>query len=148
MRVTSLSWSYGMVEARIPILYNPLADPITSELNMSSLGSLSKKTPLIVLANDAFYVGDLSAFTNAFAQIRNKFKVSHKNGSPQVGELIKILKRWHRKRSSQFQIKKEKFAVLLPGEQWPVAVIVQIIHYLKAESLYESIILASEFGKK
>ena len=145
MRTISLSWQFGMIRSVIPIMHAPLESPALTSDNPAT-DSIKKTTPVIILANDAFYVGDLNSFTQGYNEIRNKLRVPHQAGSPQVGELITLLKKWNRSRKNQFKIEPSEFAVLLPGEQWPVAVIIQIMHYLKSQMIYKHIILASEFS--
>ncbi|NRA44683.1 MAG: hypothetical protein HRU09_06985 [Oligoflexales bacterium] len=146
MRSVSLSWQFGMIRSVIPIMHAPLEGSVIDSLKPDISQTIAKTTPVIILANDAFYVGDLNAFTKGFGEIRNKLRVPHLAGSPQVGELITVLKKWNRSRKVQFKIEPSKFAVLLPGEQWPVAVIIQIMHYLKSQMIYKHVILASEFS--
>ena len=146
MRTVSLSWEFGMIRSVIPILRSPPQDIDAEDHNTDISKSIQKTTPLIILANDAFYLGDMNSFTKGFIEIRNKIRIPHHAGSPQVGELISILKKWNRSRNTQFKIEPSEFAVLLPGEQWPVAVIIQIMHYLKSKTTYKHIILASEFS--
>lgn len=146
MRTISLSWQFGMIRSVIPIMHAPLENTSEDGNKSRQSNTIGKTTPLIILANDAFYLGDMNSFTKGFSEIRNKIKVPHHAGSPQVGELITLLKKWHRSRKVQFNIEPSEFAVLLPGEQWPVAVIIQIMHYLKSKTDYKHIILASEFS--
>lgn len=148
MRTVSLSWQFGVIRSVIPIMQAPVKEFQLEDdtVTVKQSNAIRKTTPLIILANDAFYVGDLNAFTNGFSEVRNKLKVPHHAGSPQVGELINVLKKWNRSRKVQFKTEPSEFAVLLPGEQWPVAVIIQIMHYLKEQMIYKHIILASGFS--
>lgn len=139
-----LTWDFGLIRAKIPVMYQPLSDPATKDLGLVNEGEISRHTPVVVLTNQSMFIGDLESFTQSFTQVRNKIEIAHLNGSPQVGELIKALKQWTRSREIRLKIKPSPFAVLIPGEQWPVAVIMQIIRHLKNSGLYEHIILGAD----
>lgn len=143
-RALYITWDFGLIRARIPVMHRPLPDPATKELEFKNEGELSRHTPVIVLTNQSMFIGDLEGFTQSYTQVRNKIEIPHLSGSPQVGELLKSLKQWTRERELRFKIFPSPFAVLIPGEQWPVAVIMQIIRHLKESGLYQHIILGAD----
>ena len=142
MRSVSLNWNYGLLKSKIPVLAlkkdNPTGTPESSSRIISS------NTPVIVLGEEAFYFGDLSSFTKGYRQIRDKYKVPHQEGSPQMIQLQKAINRWKKTKKLNKGVKTDDFAILLPSEQWPVAVITQIMSFLKQYSGFRDIILASE----
>lgn len=138
-----------MITVKIPVMYQPIDDPAIesttqeSAAQKSDLTMMTEKTPVVVLNNHSIYLGDLESFSSGFAYTRNKIEIPHREGSPQVGLLLIELDKWKQMRKNQFNIKPSRSAVLIPGEQWPVAVIIQIIEYLKTSGGYKNIILGA-----
>ena len=144
-RSLCLTWNFQIISARIPVMHQPLEDPsVQGNLRKMQATKISKTTPMIILGYKSMLLGDLQAFTEGHRHIRNKIEIPHAKGSPQIGRLIQELEKWRSQRSIRFKRPPSDIAVLLPGEQSPVAVIMQIISYLKTSGLYKEIVLGAE----
>ena len=140
MRTASLTWEFGVVKSSIPIMSVDIGMEKHSKTHAKNVSQVLKTTPMIVLADKEFYVGDLNSFTTGFVKIRNKYRVPHIDGSPQMNELLKVIEQ----RNSNLNIHNNEIAILLPGEQWPMAVIIQVMNILKKNGSFKHVILASE----
>lgn len=142
MRTISLTWEFGVIRSSIPVMSEVIdhKNQNRESKNDSNIASIKSTTPLIVLADDAFFIGDVEAFTTSFVKIRNKIRIPHLEGSPQLGDLVDVLK----SRQEKLNLKEEEIALLLPGEQWPMAVVLQVMQLLKSKGTYKHVILASE----
>ena len=145
MRINSVAWVYNQVEVKIPVMHQALNDPVSMPVSDKKARSISKTTPVIVMTEQAFYLGDTTSFTGGFQQLRNKIKVPHRDGSPQIGELLRLMKKWKRQRLVEFHIQDSPILILVPSEYLPVAVLVQVIQLLKDYRAAEHIVLGSHF---
>ena len=145
IRTTSLAWSYGVVSTSIPVMEieQPEESDFATHDDKDSLYTIGEHTPMLVLGDQALYFGATKAFTENFYQIQDKTRIPHIDGSPQVSKLLKQLYSWQRERKLLQGIEKHPVMLLLPGEQWPMAVIIQIMAALKQSKTYQTVILAS-----
>ena len=63
LRAVTLAAAYGVVPLEIPVVQAAINDPGLHEYREESRISLTQSTPAVVLTADAFYFGDLTAFT-------------------------------------------------------------------------------------
>jgi hypothetical protein len=141
IRATTIPAQHGIVEADIPILSVPIKDPGFHRFRETSRSKLLKTTTAIVLTVDAFYFGDLTAFSEKFASTDNKFFVEHVDGRPQLPELIAALAKWSAQKSADENIRIGNYAVFLPSAQIPMPIVIQVIDGLKISNLYDRVIL-------
>ncbi|MDD9950327.1 MAG: hypothetical protein OXT67_02055 [Zetaproteobacteria bacterium] len=145
IRTMSLTWSYGVVATTVPVMdvSDHLGKDYATYEDKDSVYTIRAQTPMLILGDDALYFGSTKAFTENFFQIHDKVRIPHIDGSPQVTTLIKQLYAWQRERKLLQGIEKHPVALLLPGEQWPMAVIIQIMSAIKQTNTYQEVILAS-----
>lgn len=127
---------YGIVDAEIPLMMQPLSKKVSQEVPPSAV--LSKETPMVVLTTQAFYFGDLRAFSTDLAEVRNKFAVKHVDGAPDLDSLIHQMTQWlGRKKMSH-----EEAIILLPSGAIPAPIVIQVIAGLKESPLFSKVVLA------
>lgn len=140
MRLTSITWNFGLVRAFLPIIEQQFEDPSTKPINYPNRKIINSSTITIILNDHAFYFGELNAFSINYHEIRNKFTIPHFDGAPQIQNLINSIEKW------QKENKKEKqTGILFVSPDWPVAIVIQIIHYLNQSDLFEQIILGGGY---
>jgi hypothetical protein len=146
LRATSIAWNYGVVTAKIPqlITYEKIDIPVSLNLASQNIAQSSKlqigdKTVTIILNSDALYFGPLEAFSSKMSDVRNKFKLTHRDGSPQMGQMFKDLKQW----SILNNVTLSNVAVLVPFPSAPMALITEMIGVLKSSGQFSEVVLGS-----
>lgn len=135
---------YEMVTASIPIMSVPLKFPAALRQVGEKFGQIDQNSPVIVFGIHDFVFGHLKNFTKDLASDTNKHRISHEDGTPQAANLVADLKKWHEDQQKLFKIKNPGFVILLPQDSLPVAIILQVIQFLKGSGLYSKIILGSD----
>ena len=130
IRLPAWSRAYGVVRGDIPV--TPLD---TTKLNSQEIDT---QTPVVVIGYDAFYFGDLVAFTGDFSKVNNKFLVRHQEREPQLGSLIRDMKQWEMDRKKG----ESDILILAPASAVPMPVVLQVMARLKEHTPYKRIILA------
>lgn len=143
LRTFTLSWQYGIVESRIPIIPISLDETSINRKIIPNQYQINKNTPTIVITTDALYFGDLESFTTKFDNIHNKFIVQHDDGRPQLTKLIEDMNGWNSQRISK-NINEDNVLVLLPANEVPLSIVIQVMHWMKTSTLYKEVVLASE----
>jgi hypothetical protein len=94
-------------------------------------------TPLLILTDQKFLFGDVSAFTTNLSDVANKISIPHQDGAPRLGKLIAAIQN----RTAD----KEDSDVLfmLPEKNIPVAIVIKVIAGIKENTRYKRVILAS-----
>ena len=132
-RTVSLGREYGVVGGTIPIV--AAAQKATSD------DMLSPQTPIIVLTENAFYLATAHEYRNDFYNPKNKFKVDHLSGRPQVSDLVDLYRKW------SFAKTKTEMAsanvVLVPKGVVPMSVVIQVMAMFKQRSGVERIVLGT-----
>lgn len=143
LRSTAISGVFGIVKAEIPVKSIPIADRSYHNFKESPSSIITKETPLIIVTPKRFYYGDIEAFTDKFQDVRNKFYIDHANGSPNIKSLLYSMKKWMFQRIEEEDINNKKVVILLPTENIPAPVVIQIISGLKKTPLFNRVVLAS-----
>ena len=143
IRVVTASGSYGLVAAEFPLVAAPPKDPGRHRVMEQSRDQLTPLTPMVVLTTEAFFFGDLSAFSTDFADVRARFRIDHENGAPRLPTLMAQLGDWIQARASHENVPVAKYLVLLPGADVPMPIVIQVLAGLKRSPLFERIILGT-----
>ncbi len=146
LRAVSLGWNFGLVSVKIPQLISegrydePASLQVAAHaLAQKSEGFLNDKAITVVLGNEALFFGPLEAFSTKLGDVRNKFKVPHINGSPQVGQMLSDLKKWALLNREILP----KTAVLVPFPGAPMPIVIEVIHQLKSSGGFSNVVLGS-----
>lgn len=143
LRAVTLAASYGVVPLEIPVVPAVIKDPGTYSFKEEPRESLTPRTPAVVLTADAFYFGDLSAFTTNFADVRNKYMVRHISGVPQLQTLVGTLTKWVFERAQSENVPLGKVLVLVPAGDIPLPIVIQVVAGLRKSPLFERVILST-----
>jgi hypothetical protein len=139
-----MAWKYGRIYSQLPIMAIPFQDPGLSRVRFEPKGKVTRSTATIVLTKDFFYFGDLEAFTEKFADVRNKFFVPHIDGRPEVSILLDTMTRWMKVRSTEKKPVGRDVVILLPSAEIPLPIVIQVLHWIKKSGIYDEAVLASE----
>ena len=75
------------------------------------------------------------------------FRSPHKNGQPLVNQLLKKIYGWHKELAKKKKVHQNRIAVLIPGDQWPIAVVIETIEELRSSDLFDDVVLAGGLFK-
>ncbi len=142
LRSISTAGKYGLVRAEIPLVAVPVRDPTFPALQEEPVEQITGTTPVIILTRSEFIIGDIDAVTTQLTNVRNKFIIPHVKGAPHVQQLHSNIKKWLFARMSKDKIKNPGFAILMPTDEIPTPVVIQVIHALKQSQTFERIILS------
>ena len=133
-RTVTAGRDYGIVDGTIPIV----APQTTSDQKIETLGP---STPAIILTENAFYLATAGELHRDFYNPKNKFKVSHIGGRPQVNDLVDLYKKWSfAKRKSEFAFKN---VILIPKGAIPMPVVIQVMALVKEKAEINNVILGT-----
>ena len=127
----------------IPVVQASFQDPGFHQFREGTTESLSSNTPAVVLTTDAFFFGDLSAFSENFSDMTNKFVIRHASGSPQLSLLLQQLTKWSTNRSHEANIPLSKILVLIPAGEIPVPILTEVIAGLRSSPHFKRVVLSS-----
>jgi len=143
LRSTVISGVFGTISAEIPVLYLPIKDPTKHGFYETPSAWIEKTTAVVVLTATEFIFGDLESFSKDLSNVRNKFSVKHVDGAPDLDSLITSLSKWETQRSSSGRtIDKDDVIVLLPVEDIPMPIVIQVMSRLEKHQS-KRIVLAS-----
>jgi hypothetical protein len=142
-RAVTVEATYGVIPAEIPVVPSGVEDPAFHRFEETPVAMLSKFTPAVVLTAEAFYFGDLEAFTTNFADARDKYVVRHVDGEPQLYSLLETMQKWIEYRAKNSNVPKQKAMVLVPSGDIPVPIVVQVIAGLRKSPYFERVVLGS-----
>lgn len=143
MRATALSAVYGIVPAEFPVVSMPPDDPGFHSFKETPIAEVTKFTPAIVLTADAFFFGDLTAFTTNFSDTRDKFLIRHVDGEPQLQLLVDTMSAWVEDRVKAENVPINKVLVFVPTGDIPMPIVIQVMAGLRKSPHFERVILGS-----
>jgi hypothetical protein len=144
LRLTTLPFSYGMVDVEIPVMSLPIDDPGYHSFVEAPTNTLGPKSTMIVLnASGDFYFGDLEAFSSKFNEIRNKFVIKQKDGEPKTVDLLQALRKWQYLRKTVEGVKDDRLAVFLPSSTVPVNLVIQVLADLRGSKAFDHVVLSN-----
>jgi len=141
VRVVTTSSVYGAIEVEFPVLNSPVRDQSFHRFSEKPAKRISAYTTMIVLTTESFYFGDVRGFSTDYHDVRKRFEIPHIDGEPQLGTTIEWIKKWQKERQDKLAIRPDQIAVLVPSNQIPMAIVMQVIEQLKQERLFERVIL-------
>lgn len=142
----NLTWDFGMVDLSIPVAYIPVDDPILNQYKDKPTDIVSATTPVLYLGLEAMFFGDSRSFSAEYFQLRNKYRINHENGHPQLGKLIQNLKLWRKRRKISYHIEPSSTLIVIPTPEWPIAILIQIVNEIKQQNLFKNVILGNQIS--
>ncbi len=143
LRAVTLASVYGVVPLEIPLVQASVDDPGLHEYREEPRAILTQNSPAVVLTADAFYFGDLTAFSVNFSNVRDKYIIRHIDGAPQLQKLLEQLTSWVQERAAHQNIPLSKVLVLIPSGDVPVPIVTQVVAGLRTSPHFERIILSN-----
>lgn len=143
LRAVSLAGLYGVVSAEIPVLSVPVADPAYHRYKEEPRDTMTKNTPAVVLTTEAFYFGDLTAFTTNFDDVRDKFIIRHVDGEPQLQLLLETMEGWAVDRKKSENVPMNKLLVFVPTGDIPMPIVIQVLAGLRRSQHFSRVVLGS-----
>lgn len=143
LRTVSLGLAHGVVPAEMPVVAASPEDPAFHRYKEEARATMGRLTPAVVLTTEAFYFGDLSAFTANFADVHDKFVVRHVDGEPQLQTLIDTMEKWLESRKKSDNVPYEDVLVLVPAGDIPMPIVIQVIAGLRKSPRFERVVLGS-----
>ncbi|MBP9706214.1 MAG: hypothetical protein KBD78_01120 [Oligoflexales bacterium] len=139
LRAVTLAWSYGLVDAEIPLTPINYEDAIIKTKPELTGGVINYTTPMILLTKEAFYFGETRAFSADFDRGDNKFFVSHFEGHPNLSQLGHDLSAWMEQKNLE---QNARIGVFLPSSEIPMPIVIQTLAYLKESELFSRVVMA------
>ena len=143
IRAIALSGVYGVISVELPVVSAPVDDPAFHNYKEEPRQALTRFTPALVLTTEAFYFGDLNAFSANLGDLRDKYVIRHIDGEPQLLTLIGTMSKWITDRAAHDNIPMDKLLVLIPSGDIPMPIVIQVLAGLKKSPLFEHVILGS-----
>lgn len=144
LRAASLPARYGSVDFELPVLPVIPADPKQHNFQELPRDEIRRTTPVVVLTEEAFYFGDIEAFSTNFSDQRQKFKIVHENQTPQTGKLVDAMRDWSKKRHDLQNIAPSRFAVFVPKGMIPINIVVLATEQIRQEKLFDRLVFGTE----
>ena len=140
-RVVTMGSSWGMITLDIPVAAQPFVDTTLHSYEESAQASIGSTTMVVALTPSELIFGDLAAFTTHRDDVRNKFLVPHKEGSPQVTDLLKQSDEWENDRKRRLGIRPDGLLIILPDPVVPVAIVSIVAEALRKSGKFTHVIL-------
>jgi hypothetical protein len=141
LRAATLPGAYGVVPAEIPVMPVSVADPAFHDYKEETRRELHRSTPAVLLTTEAFYFGDLDAFTANFSDVRDKFMIRHVDGEPQLVTLIETLDRWAAQVATSKSQALEDVLVFVPSGDIPMPIVIQVLAGLRQSPRFKRVVL-------
>lgn len=142
MAVVMAPGSFSLVLSEFPVVPASIDDPSLHRYTERPEHFIKGSTPAVVLTMDALFLGDMDAFSDRYIDSRNKFRIPHRERSPQVGKLLATMKRWVATRKEARGLRNEGVLVFAPANNIPAAIVIQVLDALKKEGSFAKVILA------
>lgn len=140
-RVVTMGSSWGMITLDIPVAVQPFVDTTLHNYEETAQASIGSNTMVVALTPSELIFGDLAAFTTRRDDVRNKFLVSHKEGSPQVTDLLKQSDEWENDRKKRLGIRSDGLLIILPDPAVPIAIVSIVAETLRKSGKFTHVIL-------
>lgn len=137
-----MAGGYTTVPFDIPVLSAPVNDTGYAGFRESPTAAVDNATLTLALTPTEFIFGELAAFTTSVPDIRNKFIVPHKDGSPQVDSFMSQYQAWQEDRVRRLGLRSNGLLILVPDSRVPINIIIQVTQLLKATKIFDQVILA------
>lgn len=141
LRAVTISGVYGAVPAEMPVMSASIADPAFHTYKEQPQQQLRRSTPAVLLTTEAFYFGDLGAFTVNFSDVRDKFIIRHIDGEPQLLTLIDTLDKWAAQAEVNTKQPLEDILVFVPSGDIPMPIVIQVLAGLRQSPRFKRVVL-------
>lgn len=142
-RAVTIPSSYGSIPLEIPVVPLAASDPTYHRFEERVSSTINNKTPMVVMTTEAFFFGDLEAFSRNYSDVRDKFILRHVDGEPQLGTLIKTMLHWTDDRKKHENIPSDDVLVLAPTGDIPLPIVMQVVSGLRSQRTFSRVVLAS-----
>lgn len=143
LRATLMPGVYGVIPVEMPVVSTVVDDPAFHRYKETPRDEVRRTTPAVVLTTDAFYFGDLQAFTTNFTDARDKYIIRHVDGEPQLQGLIETMNGWVTDRAKGENVPIDKVLVFIPAGDIPMPIVIQVIAGLKKSPNFERVVIGS-----
>lgn len=134
LRSTTMSWSYGVIKASLPLVHIPPKDRGYHRFQEQAYAYIDEKTPCVVLTREALLFGELEAFTQNFRDIRSRYQIEHSSGRPRTERLMNQITQWLDNPNLEKKIDQHPVVILLADSDIPMPLIIQTMARLKAQT--------------
>jgi hypothetical protein len=141
LRAVTLPGAYGSIAAEIPVMPASIKDQAFHTYREEPRRELHRSTPAVLLTTEAFYFGDLEAFTSNFSDVRNKFILRHIDGEPQLLTLIETMDKWAATVATGKNQALEDVLVFVPSGDIPMPIVIQVLAGLQQSPRFKRVIL-------
>jgi hypothetical protein len=131
--------NWGLIEVDIPVVSVPFDDPTQHNFRERPSASVGSQTLIIALTPTELIFGDLAAFSAQRSDVRNKFLVPHRDGSPQIATLLTQYQSWEADRKNRLGIRSDGIAILLPDPAIPMPIIAATVDMIKSSGKFEHV---------
>jgi hypothetical protein len=142
-RCLSLTWDFGVIRADIPVVRSPFVDPLSDATNAREYDVIDHKTPAVVLTTDGFFFGEVKAFTEDLAEVRNKYKVTHDNGRPRLDKLWQDYQKWQGDLAKKNGYRDSKVILFATEGSIPAPIVIQVVAGLRQMTGNKKIVIAT-----
>ncbi len=143
VRVVTLQGTYGSIGGVVPIVAANVEDPAFHNVKEVPKELIDGRTVTIAITEDALFFGELKNFSSNLNDPSKRFRISHVDGSPQVGLLITQIESWLKSRRVNENIPRDQMLVLLPTKKLPMPILLQIMQALKQTNQFPNIVLGT-----
>ena len=143
-RAVTLGANWGLIELDIPVVSLPFDDPSQHNFQERPDASVGSQTLVIAMTPTELIFGDIAAFSAQRSDVRNKFIVPHRDGSPQIGAVMDQVTSWDNDRKNRLGIRSDGIVILLPDPGVPVPVIAATVGRLKSSGRFKHIAIGGE----
>ena len=143
MRGVLLSRMHGTIDGEIPVVMTPVDDPGLHRFSARVEASLRRTTATVVMTADAFYVSDMKAFSEDFADPGNKYIIRHIDQEPQLQTLVTTMDKWFEERARENEIRPDGLVVFAPSGEIPMPIVMQVMDGLKMSRHIQKVVMAA-----
>jgi hypothetical protein len=143
-RLITIGGRWGLTLIEIPVVSAPFKDLQRHNFTESASSTLGQSSLVVTLTPTEFIFGDVNSFTTQLEDIRNKFIVSHINGSPQISRLVSQIDEWKDDRLKRLGIKSDGIVIFIPDAKIPIPIITAVIAKMKTHESLGRIVLGGD----
>jgi hypothetical protein len=140
-RLITHTGEWGIILMDIPVVSEPLADHRLNHFRETTSTSITSHTSVLALTPTELIFGDVSSFTSLKNDKRNKYAVSHINGSPQINSAMEQLGKWREDRRRKLGIRSDDIIILLPDASVPVAIVSVVADKIRRTNAFSRIVM-------
>jgi hypothetical protein len=131
-RIVQIDWPTAAIFGSIPLVLRD-GESVTSA---DASKQMTQHTSVIVLTDEAFFFGDMDAFSSSFRDIRKKFVIPHKQGSPQLGVVLQSMSKWRSPNPNEP-------VILIPAGNIPMPIVIQVMAGISHAKSFGPVVLGA-----